>query len=733
MYDIRQFRPALYALLLLGFTGYALAAQAPALWVFAVAATVLNAWLVATGRFTPLPRFVANAVTLLVFLFVAQQLLHGRNTPILVIGQFLVILQVVKLYEQRANRDFAQLLVLSLLLMVAAAINTASLVFGLMLLGYLFLSLYCCLLFHLKSETDVAKEQYALPEEKVRAGALRQDQLYLSRSMRRLTGLVAGASVFTAVLAFLFIPRGTGAGMLGPLQFRSGESLTGFSDEVSFQQVAKIQQNNTEVAHVAVWKDDQPVNGSVVLLLRGMVLDKYDTANGAYRWLRAPPQPVRGTGGEPTGPTWRQKVDLYPTGSKVLFALPGLIEPPKPARDIRIIFSPFDRVATTDEYFGRPLQYEAVSREGPVPPPDGWSPLLNAPVSDIDPQVKAYALRDDVGGPPARQRLPLSVPQAADAEIARRIETHLRDTFAYTLDLTDARRVRDRDPVVAFLYDFKRGHCEYFAGAMTLMCQSLGMQARMVIGFKCDEFNPQIGMYTVRQSHAHAWVEVLTLRGWQTFDPTTARGAPTSAANLSAWKRVRNFFDYLQYTYANKVVAYDNENRENLITNLNATMTNTAINSSGAVSAVGERVRAAVDFLATRAIGPVMALLVVGLATAVGVFVYERLRLRRRARRIGLEVLPEAEQLQLARQLGFYDDLIRLLERHRIARPDHLTPREFADSLSFLPYETYTALRRMTGIFYRIRFGRQHLTGSQQRRLYKVIQRVADTLGPEPA
>ena len=44
----------------------------------------------------------------------------------------MLLLQLVKLYEQRANRDYAQLIVLSLLLMVAAAINTASLVFGLM-------------------------------------------------------------------------------------------------------------------------------------------------------------------------------------------------------------------------------------------------------------------------------------------------------------------------------------------------------------------------------------------------------------------------------------------------------------------------------------------------------------------------------------------------------------------------------------------------------------------------
>ena len=54
MYDIRQVKPALYALLLLGMSGFALAAQWPGLWVLATGGVMLNAWLVRTGRFTPI-------------------------------------------------------------------------------------------------------------------------------------------------------------------------------------------------------------------------------------------------------------------------------------------------------------------------------------------------------------------------------------------------------------------------------------------------------------------------------------------------------------------------------------------------------------------------------------------------------------------------------------------------------------------------------------------------------
>src|SRR5580765_7549314 len=132
MYDIRQFKPSLYLLLVMGMSGFALAAQSPGIWILSVAGILLNAWLVKTDRFRPLPRLVANLITVVALLWAFQALRRGGPAAIIVIGQFLVLLQLVKMFEQRGNRDFAQLLVLSLLLMVAAAINTASLAFGLL-------------------------------------------------------------------------------------------------------------------------------------------------------------------------------------------------------------------------------------------------------------------------------------------------------------------------------------------------------------------------------------------------------------------------------------------------------------------------------------------------------------------------------------------------------------------------------------------------------------------------
>jgi len=80
--------------------------------------------------------------------------------------------------------------------------------------------------------------------------------------------------------------------------------------------------------------------------------------------------------------------------------------------------------------------------------------------------------------------------------------------------------------------------------------------------------------------------------------------------------------------------------------------------------------------------------------------------------------------MRLAQQLGFYDDLLLLLERHRISRPNHLTPMEFSESLLYLPSDVYAMVLRLTRLFYRVRYGRVELSPAQRRRLDNVIARI---------
>ena len=789
MYNIRQFKPVLYALLLVGLSGFSLAAQSPGLWVLGATGILLNAWLVFTGRFAPMPRMLANAVTLAATLYSARQMLTAAGPPVIAIGQFLVLLHLVKLWEQRANRDYAQLLILSLLLMVAAAINTASLLFGVLFAAYLFLSLFCCLLFHLKVETDTARAALALPEEKVPPARLRQDQRYLTRSMRRLTWLVSGVGVAMAVGVFLFFPRGSGANMLGPLQIRPAQALTGFSDEVGFQKIAQIQQNDQEMAYVEVWKNDEPVGGGHTLLLRGTVLDRYTggehSRRGRWQWIRSNLQfiPHHVSAGEtvdfgvsppPGADRWRQKISLRPTGTNALFALPGVASFTAPKRSTEIRYNRRESVLqTSTPQQQSQIDYEVVSYNslespsfeprrrggtgsaagartgagpGPTtapapqtgPPPfaysSTWLRARNEP-SAIDPKIEQYARLPEVSGTDDDGRPLASLrpkghtdPHPLDEEIARNIEQHLRTRFSYTLDLTDARKIIEgQDPLVAFLYDVKRGHCEYFAGAMTLMCQSLGMQARLVTGFKCDEFNEVGGYYLVRQSHAHAWVEVRTATGWKTFDPTS--GNDVGRTQMTMWRRVKHLLNYLEFTYANNVIAYDNANQESLMASMETGMTNTVYQGAGWLAGVRQWLDSdKFDYITSHVVFFMMGLILLTLAGFVGWFLWEKWMLRRRAARIGLESLPRDEQLRLARQLGFYDDLLQLLARHQISRPRHLTPQEFSRSLTFLPASAFRTVQRLTDVFYRVRYGDAELSPGSRRRLGSILGRLGAEL-----
>lgn len=857
---ITQFKPTLYVLLALGVTGFALASESSGAWVLGFLGIGLNAWLVYTGRFRPLPRLLANLITLASMFFVARQLYAGVATPVMTIGQFLVILQIIKLWEQRANRDYAQLLVLSLLQMVAASINTSSLLFGVLLIVYLFLSLYCCLLFHLKVETDKAMAAYPLPEEKVSPAILRQDQRFLTKSMRRLAMVTSTGSILTAVIVFIAFPRGSSQSFLVSPQSRMAQAMVGFGGDLNFDQVARIQQNDKIVAYASVSKNGRPLGAGDTIYLRGITMDRYrggavDPPGGVSR---RPPgrggfsrdardfQPYgasRYTPYQPRETTWapqaifpdnvityEQRISLSPTGTRTLFfvsstGMPGervaTVRRFTPYRDVSVVPGT-DLVLQSEDPLTGAIEFEATVDDLPNPrdfnPPrlptrygtdyamfeatDVSNPVtgetvpalratsrIQAPnflrcfgfrdgdyiieaggvrLADlpearrvphvleqaqagqaivsvrgtrvvtlpyVHPEIDTYARRpeisgvDDDGRSLAAQRDRLSGPTPLDEQIAANIARHLRSEYGYTLDVTDSETRRDSDPILWFLSpDGRRGHCEYFAAGMTLLCQSLGINARVAIGFKCDEFNPYSNQFVVRQAHAHAWVEVLTPNGWLTFDPTSGQSLDPVKHEYGLFQQMKHLMNWLEFSYANNVIAYDNDSREGLIQKIESEMTKPlyrGVNEGWLTRRVTD------STIYKKLVDPdssVMRWVVIVIVTVAGFFVvrwaYGRWKLRKRAARIGLESLPQQDQLRLARQLGFYDDLLKILERRRIERPPNLTPLEFSRSLLYLPAGEYQCIRRLTDLFYRVRYGQQELSAGLQRRLQRVIQRL---------
>ncbi len=79
------------------------------------------------------------------------------------------------------------------------------------------------------------------------------------------------------------------------------------------------------------------------------------------------------------------------------------------------------------------------------------------------------------------------------------------------------------NPVDRFLFDTRRGFCEHYASAFSVLMRGVGIPTRIVLGYHGGEINPLGGHLIVRQSDAHAWTEVwLDGVGWRRVDPTAA-------------------------------------------------------------------------------------------------------------------------------------------------------------------------------------------------------------------
>lgn len=112
------------------------------------------------------------------------------------------------------------------------------------------------------------------------------------------------------------------------------------------------------------------------------------------------------------------------------------------------------------------------------------------------------------------------------------ISDYLKEHYRYDLD-TPAQG-DDENTVEFFLFKQKRGYCEHFSTALAVMCRSLGIPARVAVGYYTGTMNSLTGYYEVSARDAHAWVEVyFPFFGWVSFDPTPGRSEPFQAAGRS--------------------------------------------------------------------------------------------------------------------------------------------------------------------------------------------------------
>ncbi len=129
---------------------------------------------------------------------------------------------------------------------------------------------------------------------------------------------------------------------------------------------------------------------------------------------------------------------------------------------------------------------------------------------------------------------------------AQAITDYLRNEIEYATALGPA--PKGADPLLWVLLDSKKGFCMYYASAEVLMLRSLGIPARMVVGFAQGEADERGVSYIVRKADSHAWPEVYFPDiGWVEFEPTANQDPlerpdaplPTPTPNAAGFAPIR--------------------------------------------------------------------------------------------------------------------------------------------------------------------------------------------------
>jgi transglutaminase-like putative cysteine protease len=103
---------------------------------------------------------------------------------------------------------------------------------------------------------------------------------------------------------------------------------------------------------------------------------------------------------------------------------------------------------------------------------------------------------------------------------ATAITDYLRNNLKYANPLPES-PPKGKDPIEWILFDLKQSFCNYDASAEVLMLRSVGIPARMAVGFAQGAFDSEANVYIVRSLNAHAWPEVYFPGiGWVEFEPT---------------------------------------------------------------------------------------------------------------------------------------------------------------------------------------------------------------------
>jgi hypothetical protein len=541
----RFFQTSLYLLVLSGFMLIASTGKLDVISMMVVAgALLLRGILLFRGREFTIPEQWTNYFTIAYVAFYAMDYFLISRSFINATVHLTLFSMAVKLFGVYRERDNIYLALLAFGMVLSAAVLTVDSSFFFALAVFLLLA----------TATFISMEMRRTARQS--SGWAREhggDDRKLRSALSAMTLILLLGVLVAAVGLFFALPRRTG-GYLSAFT-PNNQFISGFSESVELGQIGQIQQSSMVVMHIQIAGD---TSGRHTLLWRGVALSLFDGRRWqspesftallprfrSYDLQKYERKDETSSLGRLRRTSLQYRVSMEPVGTNVFF-FAG--RPTELRGDYGALSMDYNGSIFNNGARGAISEYGATSEITDVAAADlagtgrAYPPAISLnylQLPNLDPRVAVLA----------RQ---ITARAASDYENATLLESYLQTNFAYTLDLGD--RV-PADPIANFLFERKRGHCEYFASSMAVMLRTLGIPSRIVNGFRGGEFNDLTGSYIVRAREAHSWVEAyFPGHGWIPFDPTPA----ASFSPSNGWRRVLLYLDAAKEFWRDWVVNYD--------------------------------------------------------------------------------------------------------------------------------------------------------------------------------
>ncbi|MEJ5367070.1 MAG: DUF3488 and transglutaminase-like domain-containing protein [Bryobacteraceae bacterium] len=579
---------------------------------------------------------------------------------------------VIKLLTARSARDFLLLKVIAFLGILAASLVSFSSTY------FLFLCLFLASAISAMASEEILRAQAG---RKLAASAAAR----LPWRLAKLTAASTLAVLLLTAALFFFLPRTARAAFEHLLKPHSRAS--GFSSEVMLGQVGEIRRQTATVFHARFLDRRLPA-----LKWRATALGEFD----GWRWYSSLANEGR---------------VLKPDQGLVKLLNDDQLRHPARRFTYEVLLdnsaADWLFLAGQPEYLrvNTPLVLASSASGYRVPLlGEGFRYVVHAALPEaghaapLDPAERNYYLRLPV----VDERIlelarKITAGARSDAERAARIESWLLSNFRYS---TRALEHEVDDPLAHFLFEGRKGHCEYFASAMAVLLRAVWVPARVAVGYREGSFNSLTGWHVIRASDAHSWVEAwIEGRGWVEYDPTP----PDPEFRASGlWERLNLWSDAIGVFWQEWVLGYDLDRQLALAVQVGESRRRFAF--SGWLR-WWDRIRSS----GAREAPQPMIWVALAAAAAAGLLGYRfrnallrrwQLAAGRRKLRLGAATPHDAALI--------YERMLLRLRRLGFEKPPWMTPLEFAACLP--EGELAAAVRRFTLLYQEFRFGRN--TGS---------------------